>query len=50
MNNQITIKKKIEIEGLGLHSGVTTKLILYPAPVDTGIIFKRIDLKNSESI
>jgi len=50
MNNQITIKKKIEIEGLGLHSGVTTKLTLYPAPVDTGIVFKRIVLKNSELI
>ena len=50
MDNQITIKKIIEIEGLGLHSGAISKMFLHPAPVNTGIVFFRKDLKNSEPI
>lgn len=45
MHNQITIKKKIEIEGLGLHSGLKIKMIILPAKVDHGICFLRTDLK-----
>lgn len=50
MKNQKTIKKKIIIDGLGLHSGATTKIVLNPAATDNGIIFIRTDLKNSEPI
>lgn len=50
MDNQITIKKKAVLEGLGLHSGIKTKLILYPAKIDNGINFIRSDLKNSQPI
>ena len=43
--NQKTIKNKIEFEGVGLHSGKKVLMTLFPAPPNTGIIFKRSDLK-----
>ena len=36
---QKTITKEISFEGIGLHSGVFSKLILKPAPADFGIKF-----------
>jgi len=36
---QQTINNKINFEGVGLHSGVYSKLTLYPAPTDYGIKF-----------
>ena len=36
---QKTINNKINFEGIGLHSGVNSKLILHPAPTDYGIKF-----------
>ena len=36
---QKTITKEIIFEGIGLHSGVSSKLILKPAPADFGIKF-----------
>ncbi len=44
MIRQRTIKKLFETVGIGLHSGRKVKLALRPAPVDTGIVFRRIDL------
>jgi UDP-3-O-[3-hydroxymyristoyl] N-acetylglucosamine deacetylase len=41
---QKTIRKKITIEGIGLHSGTTVKLNILPAEDDTGILFCRSDL------
>jgi UDP-3-O-[3-hydroxymyristoyl] N-acetylglucosamine deacetylase len=34
----------IRATGIGLHSGTSVKLLLRPAPVDTGVVFRRIDL------
>jgi UDP-3-O-[3-hydroxymyristoyl] N-acetylglucosamine deacetylase len=48
--NQITIKKKISFEGIGLHSGLQTKMVLSPMPVDSGVAFIRTDIKNSSEI
>ncbi|MDD7313548.1 MAG: UDP-3-O-acyl-N-acetylglucosamine deacetylase [bacterium] len=47
---QQTIAKEITIEGVGLHSGVKTALILKPAKENTGIVFKRSDMPNAEPI
>ena len=44
MIRQRTIKKAFETVGIGLHSGRKVKLALRPAPVDTGIVFRRVDL------
>ena len=48
--NQKTIKKKIHIEGIGLHCGKKVALDIYPANPNTGIIFKRVDIKNNNII
>jgi UDP-3-O-[3-hydroxymyristoyl] N-acetylglucosamine deacetylase/3-hydroxyacyl-[acyl-carrier-protein] dehydratase len=40
---QATIKKEVEIQGIGLHKGRKVKLSFKPAPPNTGIIFVRVD-------
>lgn len=45
MLKQRTIKKVVDAVGVGLHSGTKVKLTLRPAPVDTGIIFRRVDFE-----
>ncbi|MEP6634087.1 MAG: UDP-3-O-acyl-N-acetylglucosamine deacetylase [Luteimonas sp.] len=41
---QRTIQHVIRATGVGLHSGEKVYLTLRPAPVDAGIVFRRIDL------
>ena len=48
--NQKTIRDSIKFEGIGLHSGKKVKMILFPAPPNTGIVFRRSDLKNDNLI
>ncbi len=43
--NQKTIKKDVKFKGVGLHSGKTVNLCIKSSEPDTGIIFKRVDLK-----
>jgi len=45
---QRTLREEIQFEGIGLHTGYSVKLTLVPAPPDTGIRFRRTDLKNFE--
>jgi UDP-3-O-[3-hydroxymyristoyl] N-acetylglucosamine deacetylase len=45
---QRTLRKEARFEGVGLHTGYSVKLTLVPAPPDTGIRFRRTDLKNFE--
>ena len=45
MIKQRTLKNVIRATGVGLHTGKKVYLTLRPAPVDTGIIFRRIDLE-----
>ena len=42
--NQKTLKSKIEIDGIGLHNGIKVNLNIKPAKVNSGIIFKRVDI------
>lgn len=44
MPKQRTLKNTIRATGVGLHSGEKVFLTLRPAPVDTGIVFRRVDL------
>jgi UDP-3-O-[3-hydroxymyristoyl] N-acetylglucosamine deacetylase len=41
---QTTILREVETRGVGLHTGVESRLRLVPAPADTGIVFRRTDL------
>ena len=47
---QKTISKKISFEGVGIHTGIQTKLNILPAPPNSGIVFKRTDLINNNTI
>ncbi len=48
--NQKTIKKKVSFSGVGLHSGKVIKICVKPSEPDTGIVFKRVDLKENNFI
>jgi UDP-3-O-[3-hydroxymyristoyl] N-acetylglucosamine deacetylase len=44
MIRQRTLRNAIRATGVGLHTGEKVYLTLAPAPVDTGIVFRRVDL------
>lgn len=44
MIKQRTLKNSIKATGIGLHTGQKVYLTLKPAPVNTGIVFRRTDL------
>jgi UDP-3-O-[3-hydroxymyristoyl] N-acetylglucosamine deacetylase len=48
--NQKTIKTPIKIEGIGLHSGNNVRMEIKPSEPNTGIIFKRIDIKKNNIV
>ena len=50
MLKQRTIAAPVKTVGIGLHTGRKVTLRLVPAPVDTGIIFRRVDLAKAEDI
>lgn len=50
MIKQRTLKNVIRATGVGLHTGEKVYLTLRPAPVDTGIVFRRTDLKHPVEI
>ncbi len=41
---QRTLKQVLSATGIGLHSGKRVTMTLRPAPPDTGIVFRRVDL------
>lgn len=44
MVKQRTLKNSVKATGVGLHTGEKVYLTLRPAPVDNGIVFRRVDL------
>ncbi len=48
--NQKTIKNSVSFKGCGLHSGKLVNINIKPSEPDTGIIFKRIDLKDNNLV
>ena len=48
--NQKTIKKEVSFSGIGLHSGKQVNISVKPSEPNTGIIFKRVDLKENNLI
>ena len=43
---QKTFSEIFEIQGIGLHSGLPSKMTFYPADANSGIVFVRADLPN----
>ena len=50
MIKQRTLKNSIKATGVGLHTGEKIVLQLRPAPVNTGVVFRRTDLTPAVSI
>ncbi|HUO34296.1 MAG TPA: UDP-3-O-acyl-N-acetylglucosamine deacetylase [Candidatus Acidoferrum sp.] len=48
MQYQVTLQRPVETHGIGLHTAVPCRVRLVPAPADTGIVFRRVDLDNFE--
>jgi UDP-3-O-[3-hydroxymyristoyl] N-acetylglucosamine deacetylase len=43
-SRQRTVRREISCKGIGLHSGKEVSLKIKPAPVDSGIVFERMDI------
>jgi UDP-3-O-[3-hydroxymyristoyl] N-acetylglucosamine deacetylase len=41
---QTTIQREASVAGVGLHTGVAARLRFAPAPPDSGVVFRRVDL------
>ncbi|HEX7220268.1 MAG TPA: UDP-3-O-acyl-N-acetylglucosamine deacetylase [Burkholderiales bacterium] len=50
MLRQRTLKSLIRASGVGLHTGKKVRIALRPAPPDTGVVFRRIDLASPVDI
>jgi UDP-3-O-[3-hydroxymyristoyl] N-acetylglucosamine deacetylase len=50
MAQQRTLKNSIRATGIGLHTGRKVLLLLRPAPPNTGIVFRRVDLEPAVDI
>ena len=50
VNYQRTIKKRVSLSGIGLHTGVQSTITFVPAPINHGVILVRTDLENSPRI
>ncbi|GJM22607.1 MAG: 3-hydroxyacyl-[acyl-carrier-protein] dehydratase FabZ [Planctomycetota bacterium] len=48
--NQRTIKNPVEVEGVGLHEGEPVRVVIRPGRADTGVLFLRKDLPDSDPV
>ena len=48
--NQKTLKKEVQFTGVGLHTGKEVSIKVLPSKPNTGIVFKRVDLKKNNII
>ena len=48
--NQKTLKKEVRFEGVGLHTGKKVSIKILPSKPNTGIVFKRVDVKGDNLI
>ena len=48
--SQKTILKNISVEGIGVHTGAKVNLEIFPSEPNTGIVFKRTDLKKNNIV
>ena len=48
--NQKTLKNKINFCGVGLHSGIVANVSIKPSNPNTGLVFKRVDIKTNNLV
>ena len=47
---QHTLASQISFSGKGLHTGVVVEMTVNPAPENSGIVFRRIDLEGAPTV
>ena len=50
MQFQQTVRKNYSFEGKGLHTGKVATMVVMPAPVDTGLVFRRVDVEGCPEV
>jgi UDP-3-O-[3-hydroxymyristoyl] N-acetylglucosamine deacetylase len=50
MLRQRTLKSLVSASGVGLHTGQKVRITLRPAPLDSGVVFRRVDLASPVDI
>ena len=48
--SQTTLAKKVSLSGIGIHTGKHVNVCILPSAPNTGIIFKRTDLRENNVI
>ncbi len=48
LRREATLNSAVEFHGIGVHSGENVNMQIYPAKVNSGIIFERTDIKNKD--
>ncbi len=49
-DKQHTVARRIEVSGIALHSGKVVRIEILPASINTGIVFKRVDLPGAPTV
>lgn len=47
---QRTVAGDVTVSGIGLHTGTSSEITIRPAPVNTGVVFRRVDLEGAPEI
>ena len=50
MQFQHTLRKNYSFEGKGLHTGRVATMVVKPAPADTGLVFRRVDIEGCPEV
>lgn len=50
MQFQHTVRKNYSFEGKGLHTGKVAIMVVMPAPVNTGLVFRRVDIEGCPEV
>ena len=48
--SQSTVSKEISLSGIGIHTGEKVNLKILPSTPNSGIVFKRVDIKNNNIV
>jgi len=47
---QVTVAGEARVKGTGLHTGTPSEVVFRPAPINTGVVFRRMDLEGTPEI
>lgn len=47
---QTTLRQAVRLSGVGVHTGAAVSVVLLPAPADSGITFRRVDVDSAHPV